>query len=205
MINAGQNNPYSQYPTGYPPPPPGPYGGMYQQPPQLPPFQAYMPQFVSSPFSMPNWNVTVDGKDNGMLGKYLGYNFGGQTIKTASDTLSQVFQYALASDASQKQFDVIGKQYDLIVKAYDNQLVVSKEEIAFRNNVVSTQEKIHERQTEHEREIKKIEATAAKQIARIQEEGKTDRARLMVASDTFRSNRGMYGDGSPLLSELRGV
>lgn len=179
MIGAGQyNNPYQQMGM-QPGMQPGMYPGMYQGP-------TFQPMLLpSTPFGSNNINIELDELTLGAGLLQAGGMVGGLA--------NQIMNTFLASDAMGKQADIADKYYSTQQNIASYQQEVALRQLEIYDNSLLVQQRMHKDQMGHEENMAKLESKTQGRLARIAEDGRTDRAKILSVSDAF-SRRGWdYG------------
>lgn len=179
MLGAGQYNPYQQggvqqgmYPGMYP--------GMYQGP-------TFTPTLLPSTSFGPSLNVDakVDELGTGVLGLQAGGMVAG--------LVNQLMNFGLAGAAMNYQNQIASKYYDTQQNIASYQQEAALRQLEIQDNAVLVQQRMHRDQMRHEETMKELELKTQSRLARIAEEGRTERAKILSASDAF-SRRGWdYG------------
>lgn len=188
MLSAGN------YPAAYGPP----HG--YQPPPQQPMGPTFTPAAMQAPpfaMSMPNialkGNLTP-GQQEGMLWA----NAGGNLVGAAGNIMNSVFNYNLAKMSMESQSAIATKYYEVQDNIAGYQSKVALKQLGVQNNAIAAQQSMHRDQIRHEEQMARLESSMQRQLARIGENGRTERAKIMSTSDAF--NRRGWDMGNPALA-----
>lgn len=190
MISAGQQYPAQQ--TGYPAQTGYPgyqqQGPMFQQPQMLPiaPYQMSGPniKLTGNVDSLPNWYWYGSAITNG--------------IGAAGNIVNSFFNYSLSGKAINAQKDIAIKYYATQDSIAGRQEKVALRQLGVQENAIFTQQAMHGEQTRHEEVMARLEGATQARLARISEDGRTERAKILSVSDAF-SRRG-YDSGTPLFA-----
>ena len=177
MIGAGQYNPSQLQQSGMYP---GMYPGIYQGPPFTP---MLLP---STPFG-PSLNIDakVDELGPGVLALQAGGMVGG--------LVNQIMNFSLAGDAMNHQANIASKYYDTQQNIASYQQEAALRQLEIQDNAVLVQQRMHRDEIRHKETMKELELKTQSRLARIAEEGRTERAKILSTSDAF-SRRGWdYG------------
>lgn len=179
MLGAGQYNPYQQGGIQ-----PGMYPGMMG-----PTFQPTFPQ----------WNVpsgpaiNFDGKLGELSPGQKSGLMGMQGFGMVAGGIFQGLNTWLASESMNHQFGIANKYYDTQQNIASYQQEAALRQLEIQDNALFVQQRMHRDQMRHEETMKELESKTQSRLARITEEGRTERAKVLSVSDAF-SRRGWdYG------------
>jgi hypothetical protein len=181
MISAGQtvqNGTQGSPPqgTGYPQQQ-GPTVGSYA-PIQSPAFYNGMPTVNASVQLDPEAGKEII-KDQQLWGGI------GMVGSQVNQTFNQIFNYLLANKSLGVQQAVAEKYYDTQDKIAGYQRDVALNELAVRETAIYVSQDMHKDQIVHEEQMARLEGSTQSRLARIAEDGKTDRAKILSMSDAF--------------------
>lgn len=177
------------------------------QPPAAQMFTPIMPQWQTFPTNTgPSTNIGITAKPiagetewNKQLGDYLNssmkWGAGLNALNSVANLVSQYMQYRLANNAMSKQAQIANKYYDTDLAIKGLQSKVAIKQLGVQNNAITMQGRMHSNQIRHEEVMSRLEGSTQARLAAIAEQGKTDRAKILSASDAF--NRRGYNYGIP--------
>lgn len=185
MISAGNN-----YPTapGYGPPP-----GYGMAPPAGPSF-ATPAQLQYMPMSQPNLNITMDSSK--VPDNYLKWQTGLQGGAMLSNLGTTIANYYIAKKSMEAQAKIAVKYYETQDNIASYQKDVAIKQLEVQDSALFVQKDMHFTQTRHEENMARLEGHTQARLARITEDGRSERARILSMTDAF-SRRG-WGMGAPL-------
>lgn len=203
MKSAGQQYPASNIygqPQGY-------YGQQgypgQQYPPVMGPQQQQGPSFVmpqmlaTSPMQAPQMKVNVDGSSANIPSWYWGLQGGSMLVGALTNLATTHFNYLLSSKAMEAQYNIYDRNMTAQETIAGYQKEVALQQLGEQGKAIEAQTTMHGEQTRHEQAMGKLEQNTQVMLARIAENGKTDRARILSVSDAF-SRRG-WDMGLPAL------
>lgn len=203
MTSAGQQYPASNtygQPQGY-------YGQQgypgQQYPPVMGPPQQQGPSFVmpqmlaTSPMQAPQMKVNVDGSSANIPSGYWWMQGGSMALGAVTNLVSSILNYNLSSEAMETQYDIYNRNMTAQETIAGYQKDVALAQLGAQGKAIEAQTTMHGEQTRHEQAMGKLEQNTQVMLARIAENGKTDRARILSVSDAF-SRRG-WDMGLPAL------
>ncbi|HPQ80460.1 MAG TPA: hypothetical protein PLZ86_01915 [bacterium] len=196
MMNAGNN-----MNSGWPQSNGNNNGGVYPPVWQAPNVEFSSPQMGGGNSTTTKVNMKLDGdseeaKNHLKAARTSGYinDIGAAVI----NTMNSAFQYSLASQSMGHQADLMGKYYETQTTIAGYQKEVAMEQMFVQMEAVRAQRDIAKIDGDTAIALRKYEAKAEADIARIQEQGKTDRCEKMAAAGQFGSrvedpfSRGSY-------------
>lgn len=179
MIGAGQYNPYQQGGIQ-----PGMYPGMMG-----PTFQPMFPQWNVPSGPAVNLSGNLDKLSSTQEWGVLGM----QGLGMVAGATFQGLNTWLASEAMNYQNKIANKYYTTQQNIASYQQEAALRQLEIQDNALFVQQRMHRDQMRHEETMKELELKTQSRLARITEEGRTERAKILSASDAF-SRRGWdYG------------
>jgi len=115
-----------------------------------------------------------------------------QAFSTAANTVIAGFNYGLQGKALDAQSAIAGKYYDTQEKIAGYQQTVALRQLDVQETAIFVQQEMHRVQVRSEERLVRLEGATQVRLARVSQDGKTDRARIMSTQDAFsRSGRFM--------------
>lgn len=132
-----------------------------------------------------NVNLTKEGD----IKTALGINGGLQILDSIGNMLATGLNYGLQGQQIEANKAVAEAYYDSVntVASYKQQ--VAMRQLDVQETAMYTQQNMHKAQIDHEQRMMKLENSARVAIARVQEDGKSERARVLSVIDTFSARR----------------
>lgn len=153
-------------------------------------------QLPYTPISAPNLNISIPKLSEGMAAKYLGWQTLIQAGGAVGNIITSFLNYGIAKTAMEKQAEVAGKYYDTQDKLAGYQKDVAIRQLDVQESGFYVQRDMHSAQVRHEENMARLEGHTRARLARIGEDGRTERARILSVTDAF-SRRG-WDMGTPL-------
>lgn len=162
-------------------------------------FSSYIPSFQLPSFGGNRNSNNVSTKLNSEDGKaYLEdsqkYGAISDAIAAGVNIVGMSLQSALASQSMSNQCTIATKYYETQgqIAGYQREVAIKQLDVQFE--AINAQQKMHSEQTRHEERMAKLEGSTQTRLAAIEQQSKTDRARILSVTDAF-SRRG-YSYGS---------
>lgn len=193
MTSAGQQYLGPQQP-GYPPQQQGYYPP--QQQPQGPAF--VMPQLLPvGTFQPPAFNMNFEDANMSDVPKVYWWGQGIAAVGgMAGNVLNSIFNYELSSQAMTDQRKIAIKYYDTQDAIAGYQKDVALEQLSVQGDAIAAQVEMHGNQVNHEQEMGKLEKSTRVVLAKISEDGRTERAKVLSMGNAFA--RGGWDMGTPM-------
>jgi len=112
----------------------------------------------------------------------------------AANSIQGMFDSAAQMYFLSKQGEVVGSYYDYMGKVADNGMTVALRQAAVQEKGMEYSKIMMEEKLSNDRKLADINRNLQIRLAKIGEQGKTDRAGIYAANNAFRAN---YFNGSP--------
>ena len=157
-------------------------------------FPSYTPLTKSNTgYGVNNWNIKL--KEDGDIKDAMSWQGGLQAGQMVTNMMSDIFNYSLAGQAMSAQESITKKYYSTQDNIAKYQRDVALKQLGVQETAVFVQQSMHKTQTQHEKDMMKLEGSMQARLAQIHENGKTSRAKVFLLQDAFAvKNNWSYGN-----------
>jgi hypothetical protein len=131
------------------------------------------------------YNTQIEGQQTNQMTATI-FNGTGQVLNWIASMVGMAYNKG-----------VIGSYYDYLNKVADNGMKVAIKQADLQESALDHAQTMQEEQIASDQRMARINANLQIRLAKVAEQGKTDRAGIYAANDAF---RGGYSMGSPMLS-----
>ena len=150
---------------------------------------SFIPQQISYNNTSNPTQTTMELTDDKQKDKALKINAAMQALDSIGNMMAAGFNYGLQAKQIDANRAVAEAYYESVNTIASYKQHVAMRQLDVQETAIYAQQNMHQAQIDHEQRMMKLENSARIAIARVQENGKNERARVLSVANTFSARR----------------